>query len=132
MIYLENCKLSCVSFSRLNDNLAKYYLKDNFCPPRACYKNRLVKLYFDKVSFLSRIKGKKILQYNDSFLAPRDNKQIRNLKYREIKKDKQQKVQQHNIADEILEVIAMLDSHPFVQEIVHSKDKMSSIICYTT
>ena len=26
----------------------------------------------------------------------------------------------------------MLDSHPFVQEIVHSKDKIPSIICYTT
>ena len=54
----------------------------------------------------------------------------RNLNHREIKKRKVTS-HQHNVADEILQVIDMVDTHEFVQEIVHTKQRVPSIICYT-
>ncbi|KAK3096736.1 hypothetical protein FSP39_002786 [Pinctada imbricata] len=68
---------------------------------------------------------------NDSAFMPRDTKTIRNVKYHESKKKKAEKIANHNIADEILNVISMLDNHPYVQEVVHTKDKIPSVICYT-
>lgn len=57
-------------------------------------------------------------------LDPRDTKQIRNIKYRDEKKEKRVIIQNYNIADELLEVIVMKDTHP--------KNQMPSIICYTS
>jgi hypothetical protein len=47
----------------------------------------------------------------------------RNLNHREIKKRKVTS-HQHNVADEILQVIDMVDTHEFVQEIVHTKQRV--------
>ena len=72
------------------------------------------------------------LKNDDSFNMPRNTKQIRNLKYRKERREREQTHHQNNnVADEILEVIAMLNDHPFVQEIIHSKEMVPSIICYT-
>ena len=35
------------------------------------------------------------------------------------------------MADELLEVIGMTDKHPFVQSIIHNKNTVPTIICYT-
>jgi hypothetical protein len=35
------------------------------------------------------------------------------------------------VADEILEVISMLSTHPYVQTIIHNNDQVPAIICYT-
>ena len=70
------------------------------------------------------------IKINDSFNAPRDTKQIRNFKYRKESR-KTQILDKNNVADEILQVIGMLNDHAFVQEIIHSKNQVPSIICYT-
>ena len=70
------------------------------------------------------------LQNITSINQPRDTKQVRNLNYRETKKRKVTS-HQHTVADEILQAIDMVDTHEFVQEIVHTKQCVPSIICYT-
>jgi restriction endonuclease Mrr len=70
------------------------------------------------------------LQNDTSINQPRDTKQVRNLNHCETKKRKVTS-HQHNVADEILQVIDMVDTHEFVQEIVHTKQRVPSIICYT-
>ena len=72
---------------------------------------------------------KKYLDESDN--EPRDSKQIRNLKYRMKVADTIDKRLGSNIADEVLEVIQMKDSHPFVQSIGHLKDQVPTVICYT-
>jgi len=71
------------------------------------------------------------LQMNrdNSLLAPKDTKQIRNANYREKKTT--QPVYNNNIADEILQVLSMMNTHPFVQQVIHTKGQVPSIICYT-
>jgi hypothetical protein len=63
------------------------------------------------------------LQNDTSINQPRDTKQVRNLNHRETKKRKVTS-HQHNVADEILQVIDMVDTHEFVQEIVHTKQRV--------
>ena len=36
-----------------------------------------------------------------------------------------------NVADELLQVLAMMNDHPFVQQVIHRKDQVPAIICYT-
>lgn len=36
-----------------------------------------------------------------------------------------------NVADEILEVLGMVNDHPYVQTVIHNKDQVPNIICYT-
>ena len=53
---------------------------------------------------------------DNSLQAPRDLKQVRNLKYQKSKKDR--KIIEgcrNNLADEILECISLVDTHEFVQ-----------------
>jgi hypothetical protein len=71
------------------------------------------------------------LQMNrdNSLLAPKDTKQIRNANYREKKTT--QPVYNNNIADEILQVLSMMNTHPCVQQVIHTKGQVPSIICYT-
>ena len=73
------------------------------------------------------------LQNNTCINQPRDTKQVRNLNHRETKKHKVTS-NQHNVADEILQVIDMVDTHEFVQEIVHTKQCVSSmfLVCSRT
>ena len=66
---------------------------------------------------------------NDSINAPKDTKQIRNAKYRN--KQKEKPMYSKNVADELLQVLAMMNDHPVVQQVIHRKDQVPAIICYT-
>jgi hypothetical protein len=37
----------------------------------------------------------------------------------------------NNIADEILAVLTMMNEHPFVQQVIHKKGQVTSMICQT-
>ncbi|CAC5420281.1 unnamed protein product [Mytilus coruscus] len=65
---------------------------------------------------------------DNSIHAPRDTKQIRNAKYRNKLKTQPAYA---NVADEILAVVGLLDTHPFVQQIIHNKNQVPAIVCYT-
>ncbi|CAG2217499.1 unnamed protein product [Mytilus edulis] len=69
------------------------------------------------------------LNQDNSMTAPHDTKQIKNAKYRQKKTNKSSS--SNNIADEILEVLSMLNDHPFVQQVIHKKGQVPSILCYT-
>ncbi|CAC5425436.1 unnamed protein product [Mytilus coruscus] len=69
------------------------------------------------------------MNQDNSMTAPRDTKQIKNAKYRQNKAN--QPSNSNNIADEILEVLSMLNDHPFVQQVIYKKGQMPSILCYT-
>lgn len=47
------------------------------------------------------------------------------------KKDKNICSSTANIADEIMDVLTMVNGHPFVQSVILTKDQVPSIICYT-
>ena len=65
---------------------------------------------------------------NDSINAPKDTKQIKNAKYRN--KQKEKPMYSKNVADELLQVLAMMNDHPVVQQVIHRKDQVSAIIYY--
>ena len=56
---------------------------------------------------------------------------INNLKYEEKKKERVARANRLNVADEILDVLGMVNDHPFVQTIIHYKDQVPGIILYT-
>ena len=64
--------------------------------------------------------------------APCDNHQIRNLKYNEKKKERLGAI--GNVADEVLEVMSMVNKDDFVKQVVYTEgnNKPPSLICYTT
>lgn len=68
------------------------------------------------------------MNLNNSMDAPKDTRQIKNAKSREKKKTMQPT---NNIADEILEVLNMMNDHPFVQQVIHNKGQVPSIIYHT-
>ena len=72
-----------------------------------------------------------ISKKDDSLNGPRDFGVIRNKKYKDKRKETQTLSTKVNIADEILEVIGMVNSHRYVQSIIHNKDQVPAIICYT-
>jgi hypothetical protein len=62
--------------------------------------------------------------------APREKHQIRNVKYNEKKKSTNGAI--GNVADEIIEVLSIVNEDYFVQEVVYANGiKPPSIICYT-
>ena len=68
----------------------------------------------------------------NSFEAPKDFKQVRNVKYQQSRKDTKNKIgHKNNLADEVLHCISMVDSHEFVQHCSKTKDLMPNFICYT-
>jgi len=69
---------------------------------------------------------------SDPETAPRDYHQIRNLKYNE--KQQQKSSSFGNVADEIIEILSMVNKDDFVKEVVYTQgnDKPPSIICYTS
>ena len=71
------------------------------------------------------------LRKDDSLNGARDFRVIKNLKYQQKKKEKIARSNRVNVADEILEVLGMVNEHPFVQTIIHNKDQVPNIICYT-
>ena len=56
---------------------------------------------------------------------------MKNVKYEQKRKEKTERVNRLNIADEILEVLGMDNDHQFVQTIIHNKDQVPNVICYT-
>ena len=73
----------------------------------------------------------KSMVFNDSINAPKDFKQVRNIKYRQQKKHGIQEGVKGNLADEILECLSMVDSCDFVRDLGKTKGKMPNIVCYT-
>ena len=68
----------------------------------------------------------------NSFEAPKDFKQVRNVKYQQSRKYTKNKIgHKNNLADEVLHCISMVDSHEFVQHCSKTKDRMPNFICYT-
>ena len=68
----------------------------------------------------------------DFCYKPMDTKQIKNKKYYEKKKDQGSNEGYHrNVADNVIRVENMVHTHPFVQSVIHTKDKVPSVICYT-
>ena len=72
------------------------------------------------------------LKREDSMTCARDFRVVKNIKYQQKRKEKTERVNRLNIADEILEVLGMVNEHPFVQTVIHNKDQVPNVICYTT
>ena len=70
-----------------------------------------------------------ILENENIFDAPRSRKQVENAKYREKKGEK--KGDSPNFADHMTSVENMVQTHPFVQLVSHSKGKVPCVILYT-
>jgi hypothetical protein len=64
----------------------------------------------------------------DETNAPKDIQQLRDLKHRNEKKTKT--TTGNNIADEILQVLSMLNDNNFVQKVEHAKGQIPSIPMY--
>lgn len=64
----------------------------------------------------------------DEANAPKDIQQLRDLIHRNEKKTKT--TTGNNIADEVLQVLSMLNDN-FVQKVEHAKDQIPSIILYS-
>ena len=106
-----------------NKNPESQYVRTN---PKTMDKIR------DKVSTNLPREVFRELKKDDSMNCARDFEVIRNQKYLQKKKQEGKRPQQgSNVADELLEVIGMTDNHPFVQSIIHNKNKVPTIICYT-
>ena len=73
----------------------------------------------------------KKLTMDDSFNGPRDIKQCQNIAYREKRKEKKSEGKKNNFADELLECMEMVDSHPFVQQVHKTKGSLPNFILYT-
>ena len=74
----------------------------------------------------------KSMVLENSFDAPKDFKQVRNVKYNLLKKhDSGSDGKKNNLADEVLECLLMVDSCEFVQQFCKSKGKMPNFVCYT-
>jgi hypothetical protein len=65
------------------------------------------------------------MNLNNSLEAPTNTKQIKNAKYRDKKRTTQPT---NNIADEILAVINMTSNHPYVQQMIHTKDQIPNAV----
>ena len=70
-----------------------------------------------------------ILENENIFDAPRSRKQVENAKYRDKKGEK--KGDSANFADHMTSVENMVQTHPFVQLVSHSKGKVPCVILYT-
>ena len=73
----------------------------------------------------------KTMLLNQSTEAPRDFKQVRNIKQQQKTHQKSNPGKSANLADEVLEVISMVDTCDFVQQVCKSKGKMPNFVCFT-
>ena len=72
------------------------------------------------------------LTMNDWFDAPKDIKQCQNIVYRGKKNvTKEPLGSKNNFADELLECMQMVDTHPFVQQVIKSQSSLPYFILYT-
>ena len=69
------------------------------------------------------------LKKDDSSKCVRDFGVIRSKKHNNKKKEKKTLTIRTNIADEILEVFSMINTHPYVQTLIHNTDQVPAIIC---
>ncbi|KAL3873325.1 hypothetical protein ACJMK2_036457 [Sinanodonta woodiana] len=60
-----------------------------------------------------------------------DFRVLLNQKYNARKREKSNCARNNYVADENLDVLGMLNEHPYVQTVIHSKLQVPSIICYT-
>ena len=67
-----------------------------------------------------------LIKSKETFDTQKDKSQ----KYRQTKKESGDNYKR-NFADKIQHLENLVNSHPFVQSILHSKDKVPSIILYT-
>lgn len=70
----------------------------------------------------------------DEYMRPQNIKQIKNKKYRDKRKrmtDMGHTMYAKNFADNVQRVENMVHSHPFVQTVIHMKDTIPSVVCYT-
>ena len=70
---------------------------------------------------------KECLKENDVD-GPRNCKQIRNIKYRAGPKESRQN---HNVADDMLQILNMLHDHKYVKYVFNSKGSPMSVILYS-
>ena len=63
--------------------------------------------------------------------APRDLKQVQNTKYIQAKTNRPTNVNSANNADDLQYLLTMLNSHPYLQEVVQVKGKPPCVIIYT-
>lgn len=90
-----------------------------------------------KQQLLVELKSRKTVKqiFSDNFnteQAPRDSKQIHNMKYILNRKQQLDSSYRMNTVDDIQNIINMAStSHPFVREIIQSSGKPPNIICYS-
>lgn len=124
----------CKSADEFLANVALFEYKGD--QPKATAFIRTNPKTVDKIKEkLDKKKPKEIyadLRRDDSLNCARDFRVIKNQKYEQKKKEKISRTNKVNVADEILEVLGMVNEHPFVQTIVHNKDQVPNVICYTT
>jgi hypothetical protein len=68
---------------------------------------------------------------DDSVDAPRDLHQVRQVKLKARRTKPASQTAAANIADDVLDVISMLDSHPFVRKVILGKTKQPLVALYT-
>ncbi|KAL3837128.1 hypothetical protein ACJMK2_022509 [Sinanodonta woodiana] len=71
------------------------------------------------------------LKKDDSMTSAHDTRVISNFKYNANMKSANKRRNQANVADDMLEVLGMINIHPYVQTIIHNNDQVPSIISYT-
>lgn len=80
---------------------------------------------------LKNVKPAKLFLEADIIEGPSKIKQIHSAKYREKKKAQPPGTQRGNFADHVQHVENLAQSHPFIQQVNHSKDKVPTVILYT-
>ena len=71
-----------------------------------------------------------ILSNPDIMNTARSKKQVENARYNERKKEQQSTAKRVNFADRIESLENMVHSHPFVQQVIHTKDRVTAIVLY--
>ena len=72
------------------------------------------------------------LDDHDDFDAPRDTKQVRNIKYASDKQDRGEKANQ-NFSDQIMHMTSLVSQgDDFIRSIIHESGKVPSILLYTS
>ena len=77
-------------------------------------------------------KPRKVFNDADVIDGPRNIKQVYDTKYRAKQRERPAGVHRGNFADQIVEVENMADTHPFVQHVGKTKNKVPTIILFTT
>lgn len=80
---------------------------------------------------LKSAKPAKVFLEADIIDGPIKMKQVHNAKYRDKKKTQPQGTQRGNLADHVQHVENLAHTHPFIQQVSHSKEKVPKVILYT-